>query len=59
VLSENADESIFMPNTGDLPENLRATDFHKQFRDIYSPEFDRIKRLIDERVDRLTLYGDP
>lgn len=56
-LGENADDSLFMPDTRDLPENLRDTDFQAQFRGGRGPEFEKLKRLIDERVERLALYN--
>jgi hypothetical protein len=59
VLAAGADDAVFMPNVGDLPEHLRGAEFSQRFRDVYSPEFKRLKRLIDERIDRLSLYSAP
>lgn len=59
VLAAGTDDSVFMPNVGDLPERLRGAEFFERFRDVYSPEFERLKQLIDERIDRLSLYAAP
>lgn len=59
VLAAGTDDAVFMPNVGDLPERLRGAEFFERFRDVYSPEFERLKQLIDERIDRLSLYTDP
>lgn len=58
ILSENAEEAVFLPDLSDLPENLHGPDFRERFGDIYSSEFDRYKRLIDERIARLPLYSE-
>jgi len=56
ILSQSADESLFMPNIKDLPENLSPTDFAQRFKDIQSPEFDALKRQIEERILACSLY---
>lgn len=58
ILSENAEEAVFLPDLSDLPENLHAPDFQERFGDIYSSEFERYKRLIEERISRLPLYSE-
>ncbi|WP_228719965.1 hypothetical protein [Methylococcus geothermalis] len=59
ILAAGTDDAVFMPNVGDLPERLRGAEFFERFRDVYSPEFERLKQLIDERIDRLSLYATP
>lgn len=59
VLAASTDDTVFMPNVGDLPERLRSAEFFERFRDVHSPEFERLKQLIDERIDRLSLYTPP
>ncbi|HYE37246.1 hypothetical protein [Methylocaldum sp.] len=56
ILSQSADESLFMPNINDLPENLNPTEFAQRFKDIQSPEFNELKRQIEERILACTLY---
>jgi hypothetical protein len=58
ILSENAEEAVFLPDLSDLPENLHDPDFQERFGDIYSSEFGRYKRLIEERIARLPLYSE-
>jgi hypothetical protein len=59
VLAAGTDDAVFMPNVGDLPERLHGAEFFERFRDVYSPEFERLKQLIDERIDQLSLYAAP
>ncbi|MGX2039189.1 hypothetical protein ACWJKU_03500 [Methylocaldum sp. MU1018] len=56
ILSQSADESLFMPNIKDLPENLNPTDFAQRFKDIQSPEFNALKQQIEERISACSLY---
>ena len=56
VLSQSADESLFMPAIGDLPENLSPVDFAERFKDIDSPEFQAMKAGIEERILACPLY---
>ncbi len=56
ILSQTADESAFMPNIRDLPENLGAEDFAKQFGDTDSPQFQELKNKIEERIAARPLY---
>jgi len=56
ILSQSADESLFMPNIKDLPENLNPVDFAQRFKDIQSPEFNALKRQIEERILACSLY---
>jgi hypothetical protein len=56
ILSQSADESLFMPNIKDLPENLSPADFAERFKDIQSPEFNALKREIEERISACSLY---
>ncbi|QXP94140.1 hypothetical protein [Methylococcus capsulatus] len=59
ILAASTDDAVFMPNVGDLPERLRGAEFFERFRDVYSPQFERLTQLIDERIDRLSLYTAP
>jgi len=56
ILSQTADESAFMPTVRDLPENLKAEDFARQFGDIDSPQFLAMKKQIEERIAACRLY---
>lgn len=56
VLGQNSDESIFMPSTKDLPENLDSVDFGERFGDIESRRFQDLKARIDERIMACGLY---
>ncbi len=56
ILSQTAEESAFMPVTRDLPENLGAEEFARQFGDINSPQFQALKTQIEERIAACRLY---
>ena len=56
ILSQSSEESIFMPGVKDLPENLGYEDFAKQFGNIDSPEFQALKKKIEERIAGCALY---
>ena len=56
VLSKSMDESVFMPATRDLPENLGAEDFASQYGNTESPEFQELKKTIEERIAACRLY---
>jgi hypothetical protein len=56
LLSQSADESLYMPNITDLPENLSPVDFARRFKDIQSLEFNALKQKIEERILACTLY---
>ncbi|MFM8330193.1 MAG: hypothetical protein ACKN9T_00720, partial [Candidatus Methylumidiphilus sp.] len=56
VLSQAADEAVFMPNMTDLPENLAAEDFARQYGDAESPQFLALKSQIEARIAACRLY---
>jgi hypothetical protein len=56
ALGRSANESLFMPEIKDLPENLGPMDFAVRFKDIESPEFKAMKQLIEERIAALEIY---
>ena len=56
ILSQSPDESVFMPATKDLPENLTAEDFASQFGDTDSPQFLALKGKIEERIMACRVY---
>ncbi len=56
VMSQATDESAFMPNLSDLPENLSAAAFKERFGDINSQAFLDIKGQIEARIAGCTLY---
>lgn len=56
MLSQSGDEMLYMPNLRGLPENLGPTDFVNRFRNIDSPEFETLKRNIEERIQSCALY---
>jgi hypothetical protein len=56
ILSQAQEESAFMPGIADLPENLDAEAFARQFGDINSPPFQALKKRIEERIAACRLY---
>jgi hypothetical protein len=56
MLSQSTDESVFMPDIHDLPENLEAVDFAERFGDANSPQFQALKQQIEERIVACKLY---
>jgi len=56
TLSENSDESTFMPTIKDLPENLSAEDFAGQYGDTDTPQFLELKKKIEDRIAACRLY---
>jgi len=56
VMAALQDESVFMPAIRDLPENLRAEDFAERYGDTESPQFQALKKLIEERIAACKLY---
>lgn len=56
ILSQSTDESAFMPNTKDLPENLTAEDFARLYGDTDSPQFLELKKKIEDRIAACKLY---
>lgn len=58
ILSQTIDTSVFMPNIGDLPENLGVADFAERFKEIDSPEFQAVKLQIESRIAACLLYRE-
>lgn len=58
LLSQTPDESLFMPNIKDLPENLDAADFAARYKDVASPEFQVLKEEIEARIKACALYNE-
>lgn len=56
ALSRAADESLFMPSTRDMPENLKATEFQQRFKTIDSPEFAAMKDKIEALIAECPIY---
>ena len=56
LLDKSIDESLFMPVTADLPENLDSLDFGERFGDIESGRFQALKDRIEERILACGLY---
>jgi hypothetical protein len=56
ILSLAVDESAFMPDFRDLPENLGAEEFARQFGDAESPPFQEMKTKIEARIAACKLY---
>jgi len=56
LLSQAPDESVFMPSIRDLPENLGAEDFARLYGDLESPQFQALKKLIEDRIKACRLY---
>jgi len=57
-LSQTTHETLFMPQFGDLPENLGSQDFARQFKNLDSPEFLAIKQEIEHRILACELYQE-
>ena len=55
LLSENASESSFFPDTTGLPENLNKSEFTKEFKQVDSPEYKRLLNEIDQRISLLPM----
>tara|TARA_R110002012_G_scaffold108354_1_gene250947 strand:+ start:927 stop:2216 length:1290 start_codon:yes stop_codon:yes gene_type:complete len=55
LLSENARESSFFPDTTGLPENLNKSEFTKKFKQVDSPEYKRLLNEIDQRISLLPM----
>lgn len=56
ILSQSRDESAYMPRAMDLPENLDAEEFARQFGEIDDPRFTEMKKLIEDRILACRLY---
>ena len=56
TLSQSAEEAAFMPPVEGLPENLAAEGFAQRFGDTDSPEFQALKRTIEDRIAACPLY---
>ncbi|MBS1213909.1 MAG: uncharacterized protein H6R26_2526 [Proteobacteria bacterium] len=56
ILSEGSDESVFMPDIRDLPEELGPDEFAQRFGNVGSPEFEKLKRDIEDRIEACPLY---
>ena len=50
------DESIFMPDVSDLPENMDEAEFKRRFGDAGSPRYNEIVTDIQQWVEALSLY---
>lgn len=56
LLSENIQESDFMPNIQGIPEGISADVFNADYRDVDSNEYKQMITILDERLTELTLY---
>lgn len=56
MLSENAEESQFIPLLKDLPESMNPEQFTARFKAIDSPEYLAMKAQIHARIRALPLY---
>ncbi len=50
-------ESAIFPSFSDLPEGLSDTEFKRRYRDLNSPAYQAMEKLIDQRLSRLPAYG--
>lgn len=48
--------SEFIPTIKDLPENLSAADFKKDYQSIYSPKYQFVLQKIDQRISHSAIY---
>lgn len=56
TLGSAADETLFMPSTKDMPENLKAAEFQQRFKTIESPEFEAMKNKIEAMIAACPIY---
>lgn len=56
ILSQNAEESQFIPLLKDLPESMNPAEFTARFKAIDSPEYLALKEQIHARIRALPLY---
>jgi hypothetical protein len=56
ILSQNTEESTFMPGIKDLPENLSAEEFASKYGDTDTPQFLELKKKIEDRITACKLY---
>ncbi len=50
------DYTAFMPDVRDLPENLSEQAFKRQFQSVYSVNYQKMLKKIDQRIDGLPIY---
>ncbi|MGD7035818.1 hypothetical protein [Methylotuvimicrobium buryatense] len=58
AMAEIKDYTAFMPDVRDLPENLDRSAFKKNYGTVYSPKYQDMLMLIDNRIDQLEIYQD-
>ncbi len=52
-----SDYKAFMPDVRDLPENMDANTFKKEYESIYSAKYQNMLKIIDQRIAKLPLYN--
>lgn len=57
LLAGSLAERDLMPEVEDLPEGLSAPDFARRFDRVGTPEYERLIREIDARIDRCRVYA--
>jgi len=50
------DYRAFMPDVRDLPESMNSHVFKQQYGSIYSPAYQNMLKLIDDRIAALPVY---
>jgi len=55
-MSRSLHYSEFIPTIKDLPENLSAAEFKKDYHSIYSPQYQFMLQKIDQRITNSAIY---
>jgi len=58
LLASGATEMDLMPKVNDLPENMTEKAFKQRFGKIGSPEFNKVKQQIEQRIAACRLYRE-
>jgi len=56
IMAEGKGEAVFFPDIADLPEGLEQGLFELWYKDVQSPEYQRMVADIEQRIRKLPLY---
>lgn len=56
LMANIQDYTAFMPDVRDLPENLNRSAFKKTYGSVYSPKYQEMLMIIDNRINALSIY---
>lgn len=57
AMREINDYKAFMPEVRDLPERMNHEEFKRRYGSIYSPKYQEMLKLIDDRIAALPIYS--